>query len=244
MGHKRGFTLVELTAVMIILAVLTKVVIISFNSTIQQQSVNAANNNLATIYNAQSNYYYSHNGYCLKTTSASPANPSCNSVATAFGTTDAFCANSLADINCNLALSVTDNYYNYSCAALQNTTGFYCTATNKTNSTNVINTGGPAYPPKVIINVATYGGNTIGNSGCTCSIGNATTTVSNTASTSGCNGVASCTFTENNATFGDCCVGSSKDFSLSYTCTAGSAVKTTYFAARANEGYTVTLTCP
>jgi prepilin-type N-terminal cleavage/methylation domain-containing protein len=110
MSDKKGFTLIELIVVMVILGILIAVAIPNYTAMVMQGAAKAAQNNLIAIYNAQKNYYYNYGSYC---------------------TSAASICNSLASINATLPLNITDNNFNYTCS---NTSGFTCTATNISNS--------------------------------------------------------------------------------------------------------------
>jgi len=109
MSNKKGFTLMEIIVALVILGILSAISVPFYTTMIMQGSAKAAQNNLITIYNGQKNYYYDHDAHCIAT------------------------CNSLANINTNLSLNITDNNFNYACAA--NASGFACTATNKTLNT-------------------------------------------------------------------------------------------------------------
>lgn len=89
---KQGFSLIEVIIAVVILGILTAIAVPSFYAYIQQGAAQNAQNNLETIYNLQKNYYLNNGKYCIN---------SCDN---------------LADINANLSLSLSDNYYIYTCA--------------------------------------------------------------------------------------------------------------------------------
>ena len=116
MAEKKGFTLIEIITVMIIIGLLCAIGIPNYNAMVQQGAVTAAENNLSMIYGAQRNYYFTNGNYCI-TTSAQPCD-------------------SLSNINTALSLNLSDNYYAYSCTG--NATTYTCTATNANLTTNAV----------------------------------------------------------------------------------------------------------
>jgi prepilin-type N-terminal cleavage/methylation domain-containing protein len=106
MSDKKGFTLLELIVVMIIIGVLATVAVLNYNTMMIQGAASAAQNNLITIYAAQKNCYLS------PVTGGSYCTSACNS---------------LASINTTLALNISDNSFTYTCSTAS---GFTCTATN------------------------------------------------------------------------------------------------------------------
>jgi len=115
MSNKKGFTLIEILVVMAIIAALATMAIPTYTTMLQQGAATAAQNNLVAIYNAQKNYYFNNNAYCV-----SSGNPS-------------DCGYNLTtlDSSAHLNLNVTDSSFNYTCT---NASGFQCTATNKSDS--------------------------------------------------------------------------------------------------------------
>jgi len=104
MTNKKGFTLIEITVVLIILGVLAAIAVPNYMTSLQQGEARNAKNNLISIYGAQRNYYFTNGSYCLA---------SCNS---------------LANINTALSLNLTDTYFNtYTCS--NTTLPYQCTAT-------------------------------------------------------------------------------------------------------------------
>jgi prepilin-type N-terminal cleavage/methylation domain-containing protein len=102
MSARKGFTLIEIIVVLVILGVLATVALYNYNIMMMQGVAKAAQNNLITIYNAQQNYYFANGVYCTA---------SCNT---------------LANINTNLNLFITDNNFTYACAA--SGSSYTCTA--------------------------------------------------------------------------------------------------------------------
>ena len=109
MSCRKGFTLMEMLVVLFIIGVVVAFFSPGFYTSTQLAYSQAAKNNLLAIYSAQLNHFNDNNGvYCLN-------NP---------------CADTLAHINANLNLSITDNIYAYNCGPDPAGTPFLCTATN------------------------------------------------------------------------------------------------------------------
>ncbi|MBF0571811.1 MAG: prepilin-type N-terminal cleavage/methylation domain-containing protein [Candidatus Omnitrophica bacterium] len=119
MAGKKGFTLIEIIIVMVIIGVLAAIVVSGFSAIIADQAYNAAKNNVAVIMNAQNNYYLNHGSYCIGSTS---------------------CSN-LTSINNSLSVNIRDDYYTYACSIPTASNdlnfandGFCCAATPITSS--------------------------------------------------------------------------------------------------------------
>jgi prepilin-type N-terminal cleavage/methylation domain-containing protein len=121
MSARKGFTLIELIVVLVIIGVLAKVGVSNYQVMIMQGEARATQNNLITIANAQQNYYYANAQYCYQ---ANPGSAICDPGGL-LG-----CSRSLATINCNLALGLVDNNFTYMCFRYLGGNFFTCTATN------------------------------------------------------------------------------------------------------------------
>lgn len=145
MTGRKGFTLIEIIAALVITGILAAIAVPNYYNFIQQEASKAAQNNLTTIYGAQKNYYFNNGSYCIN----SGSNPTC--------------ADKLTDINTNLALNITDRYFAYACAS-DPSSGFYCTATNISNSQVNFSvnksTGGSSCTPSCISPQTCGGGGT------------------------------------------------------------------------------------
>jgi prepilin-type N-terminal cleavage/methylation domain-containing protein len=117
MSNSKGFTLIELIIVMVIVGVLTAIALPNYFTFINQGASNNALNNLQAIYNGQQSYYNTKNAYCLNT-SAAPCD-------------------SLADIITNLPLNITDSNFTYICVT--DLSGFKCTAASPLVTLTLIN---------------------------------------------------------------------------------------------------------
>ena len=102
MTSRKGFTLIEIIVVMVIIGILAAVAIPNYTNMIQQGAVKASQYNLETIYNAQKIYYFNNGQYCLTN---SPASTAC-----AASTGDNNCADNLTAIICNLGLNISDSF--------------------------------------------------------------------------------------------------------------------------------------
>ena len=109
MPGKKGFTLIELVVVMVIIGIIVAFIVPNYSAMMQQGAAKAAQDNLITIYNAQKSYYFSNNGsYC--TVSCASLNVGANSIDNILG------------------LNITDNNFTYACTP--HPSNFQCTATN------------------------------------------------------------------------------------------------------------------
>lgn len=120
MSNKKGFTLIEIVIVLVIVGVLAVIAIPNYFNLLNQGAAKAAQNNLISIYNAQKTNYLSATGngtYCIST---GPPGHDCSNVAA---------------INTDLSLNIVDNNFTYNCqqgGAPDN--GFKCIATNTSGS--------------------------------------------------------------------------------------------------------------
>jgi type II secretory pathway pseudopilin PulG len=93
---------------LIVVGILVSVSVTSLTGQIQKGAAQAAQNNLLVILAAEKSYHFNHGGYCLDTGN---------------------CADTLADINTNLSLNISDTYYTYLCSAGPAPSAFCCYAT-------------------------------------------------------------------------------------------------------------------
>jgi prepilin-type N-terminal cleavage/methylation domain-containing protein len=129
MSNKKGFTLIEIIIVLVIIGVLALIALPNYNAQVIQGSASTAQNNLISIYNAQKASYINNNKYYFS----------------------AVCPDTLNNINNSplLALNLADTNFNYCCA---NVNGFTCTATNKSDANLILKvTGGTTAVPDSII---------------------------------------------------------------------------------------------
>jgi prepilin-type N-terminal cleavage/methylation domain-containing protein len=139
MSNKKGLTLMEIIIVMIIVGILATIAIPTYSNYIQQGTANAAQNNLITIYNAEKAYYFSYSGAYCTSDATSPVTSACQSQYPG-----SLCGDTLAHINCNLGLNITDNNNNYRCAKAG---GFTCTANPITGPVTLSVTNSQIYLP-------------------------------------------------------------------------------------------------
>jgi len=108
MSDRKGFTLIEIIAVMVIIGILATIAIPNYSTMVSQGAAKAAQNNLISIYNAQKNYYFSAtNG------------------GTYYTIAPAACPDTELNINTALSLNISDTRFSYCCT---NAGGFTCTA--------------------------------------------------------------------------------------------------------------------
>lgn len=113
MPCRKGFTLMEIVVVLIIIGVVASVTLPNFNASTQQAYGQTARNNLRAIYSAQVNHFNDQNSYCI-----------------------ASCGN-LSAINTSLNLNIADSVYQYSC--ISDVSGFLCKATNGSTTLTIQN---------------------------------------------------------------------------------------------------------
>ena len=96
---RKGFTLFEVTAMVILAGVITAIAFPCYQSIMQQQAGIAAQNNLKMIGNMENVYYFNNGAYCIMDSGV------CNTLT------------GPNSINQKLSLNVTDSYYNYQCGS-------------------------------------------------------------------------------------------------------------------------------
>jgi prepilin-type N-terminal cleavage/methylation domain-containing protein len=144
MPDKKGFTLIEIIVVIVIIGILISISVPAYFSMMQRGAANAAEHNLITIYNAEKSYFFANGVYCTQTTGASGHIPCTDTT------------NALTLLNTNLAtldqanppattLNITDNYFSYSCST--DTSGFKCIATNTGSGVILTLTNAPIVLP-------------------------------------------------------------------------------------------------
>ena len=121
MLQRKGFTLIEIIVVLVIIGVCIAIYFPNYYSSIQKSDNQNAQNNLIAINTAELNYFNNNGTYCTATV---PVN----------------CADSTTDINTNLSLNITDSNFNYACT--KNGSTFTCKATGVANGTTITLTGG------------------------------------------------------------------------------------------------------
>jgi prepilin-type N-terminal cleavage/methylation domain-containing protein len=94
MSNKKGFTMIEIIVVMVIIGVLAAIAVPNYLTFIEQGACRSAVNNLSLIAQAQKNYYFNKGTYYI---SPNPA------------------ANDLPSIDSTLNLNITDDYFSYWC---------------------------------------------------------------------------------------------------------------------------------
>ena len=111
---RRGFTLIEILVVLLILGIIVAVALPNFQTPNEHSYASVARNNLLSIYSAQKIYFNNNNGFCI-TVAAS----ACGTIAT---------------INLSLGLDIQDDTYTYACTTDPLGSGFACTATRNDGS--------------------------------------------------------------------------------------------------------------
>jgi prepilin-type N-terminal cleavage/methylation domain-containing protein len=116
MSDRKGFTLLELIIVVVIIGVLVVIAVPNYITFIKQSNAQSAQNNLMAIFAAEQRYYEDHNpNYC----SGAP------------------CAANTSGINQNLSLNISSNDpFSYSCSTAGSS--YACAAAANDNSTQLI----------------------------------------------------------------------------------------------------------
>ena len=113
MGVRKGFSLMEIVAVMVIMGILAAFVIPNIMSSMEQTRAQAAKNNLLSIAAAQQKFYEDYGSYCLSAGTVAAGIP-------------AACADNLSDIakylkvgfqGSSVNANLDSNNFSYSCAA-------------------------------------------------------------------------------------------------------------------------------
>ena len=127
MSNRKGFTLIEIIVVLVIIAITSMIAIPSYLAFMKKGESQSAWNNLIAIYAAEKNYYLNNGNYCTGSALSSD------------------CGYSLANINAGLSLTIpADSYFTYQCTgslfcyaqARDGTFGYVVTGTLPLSSTN------------------------------------------------------------------------------------------------------------
>jgi general secretion pathway protein G len=106
MAARKGFTLIEILIVLIIVGIVVAIAVPNFIASVEQTKAQTAQNNLMAIAAGQSKYYEDHGNYCTPTYS---------------------CGNTQSSLYASLSLSMTANdQFIYSCSSLGSS--YSCTA--------------------------------------------------------------------------------------------------------------------
>jgi prepilin-type N-terminal cleavage/methylation domain-containing protein len=107
MAGRQAFTIAEILVVLVIIGLVAAFWMPNFTASTEQARALSAQNNLLAIYTAEQNYNNNVGSYCL----GGAASAACAA------TGDGKCANSIADINCNLSMGIQDDgTYTYACS--------------------------------------------------------------------------------------------------------------------------------
>jgi prepilin-type N-terminal cleavage/methylation domain-containing protein len=139
MASSKGFTLIEMTIVLVILGVMASFAIPNFVVSMEQTKAQTVKNNLLAIAAAEEKYFEDHGNYCIDTGAGT-------------------CGNSRATLNTNLKLSISDSFvYNcpaagqyYTCTAGDGTDTLTLTGVNIVGNTatgNSVSCAGGSGPP-------------------------------------------------------------------------------------------------
>jgi prepilin-type N-terminal cleavage/methylation domain-containing protein len=145
MSDKKGFTLIEIIAVMVIIGIMTAIAFPTYVTMLNQGAAKSAQNNLIAIYNGQKTYYLSNGNYY-----------------------NSGSANDLTNINAALILNITDTNFTYTCATAAGPK-YTCTATNISDGNLVltVTSGTPAAPNPIVLSGGTTCASSTGaNPGC------------------------------------------------------------------------------
>ncbi len=112
MASSKGFTLLEIIVVLVILAGAAVLVVSNLFVSMEQTKAQAAKNNLLAISAAQQKYFEDHGGYCVPTNNS--------------------CGNTQANLYGSLSLDMTtSDPFSYSCLAAS---PYSCTASDGTDT--------------------------------------------------------------------------------------------------------------
>ena len=137
MALRKGFTLIQMVVVLIIVGTLAAIAFPKFVSFIEQIKAQTAQNNLLAIYAAQSKYNEDHSAYYY-----SPAQNT----------------NDFNGINSALSLHMsTNNAFNYSCWFVGSTPPYECQAWDGTDTLTLNPNNAIVQPPQALITCTTTG---------------------------------------------------------------------------------------
>jgi prepilin-type N-terminal cleavage/methylation domain-containing protein len=140
MTAKRGFTLIELMVVLLIIGIATALILPNLIASVEQTKAQAVQNNLLAISAAEQKYFEDYSSYCTATTG--------NTIP---------CGDTTTDLNANLRLSISDSF-TYSCSTVVDTIPYNCQAQDGTDTLTFNPNAAPPANPVSCTNIA-------GNSG-------------------------------------------------------------------------------